>query len=540
MKKFIQPETLKTDKEVPFSGGAGNEVWSMLAACAVGNLEVVRELLQKDPSLSNCSWAYFSPIHFAVRQGHVDIVRILLGNGADITATGVSWQDVPLQIAKDRGYSIIAAMLEDHLERTLHSNSLGDSIAALIRERNECEIKRWIDEHPDAVNSSDDRGNTPLHWAVLTRQLRLIDYFIQQGADMEARRADGCGPVHLAMEGDYFYRAHRDLPAEAIRNQWFLLGYLIAKGACYDIYTAAAVGDTPYIRDILAQDHRLVNVKDSSERSALYYASKHGYEHAVQVLLEHGADPNLAEAGAPGGAALHAAAQGNHMSCAKLLLEHGADVHANVESSGNPVSIAMSKGYTEMRDLLYAYGGTATLAAACWLGKIELVGEILAADPSSVNSGDDFGPLTLAAGFGHKSIVRLLLKYNADLNRPWYVNNYMGYAFRSGEEMVGLLLDHGSDPNLTNWLGVSYLHVLASQGNTKLAKVLIDRGAELETVDDVFCTTPLGWAAKYGQSEMAAFLLEQGARRAPAGVPEWASPKAWANRRGHVAMMEML
>lgn len=540
MNKFIQPDTLKTDKVVPFSGGTGNEVWSMLEACAAGKTEVVRELLGNDPSLSACSWAYYSPIYFAVKEGHADIVRLLLEHGADITATGVSWVDVPLQVAKDRGHSVIAAMLENYMERTLHSNSLGDTIAALIRERKESEVIRLIAEHPDAVRSSDERGNTPLHWAVMTRQLKLIDFFIEQGADTEARRADGCQPVHLVMEGDYFYRAKRNLPAEAIRNQWFLLGYLIARGVRYDFYTAAAVGDTEFLRKSLAQDPSQAGVKDASGRSALYYAAKHGYEHAVKLLLEHGADPNQAEEGAPNGKALYAAAAGNHLSCAKLLLEHGADVNANVESSGNPVFIAMSKGYDEMRDLLYAHGGTVTLAAACWMGKIELVGEILAADPSAANGGDDFGPLTLAAGSGQPSIVRLLLKYNADLNRPWYVNNPMGYAFRSGAEMVELLLDHGADPNLTSWLGVSYLHVLASQGNIELAKLLIDRGAIVDIVDDEYCTTPLGWAAKYGQAEMAAFLLGHGAERTPAGVPEWASPKAWAERRGHQSIVEML
>ena len=71
---------------------------------------------------------------------------------------------------------------------------------------------------------------------------------------MEAERADGCKAVHLAMEGDYFYRSNRNLPAESIQNEWFLLGYLISKGANYDMYVASAVGDTEFIRDILIHD----------------------------------------------------------------------------------------------------------------------------------------------------------------------------------------------------------------------------------------------------------------------------------------------
>ena len=90
----------------------------------------------------------------------------------------------------------------------------------------------------------------------------------------------------------------------------------------------------------------------------------------------------------------------------------------------------------------------------------------------------------------------------------------MDYACRyAGKEMVELLLDHGADPNLTNWLGVSYLHLLASKGNTELAKVMIDYGANVNAIDEEYCTTPLGWAAKYGQEEMISFLLTRGAQK---------------------------
>ena len=123
----------------------------------------------------------------------------------------------------------------------------------------------------------------------------------------------------------------------------------------------------------------------------------------MKILLEHGADPNQAETNASQGAALHAASSGNHLSCVKLLLAYGADVNAEVEASGTPVYIAMSKGFKEMQELLYSYGGTATLTAACALGKIDLVGEILAVYPSAVNNGD-YGPLAQAAGLDIRTL----------------------------------------------------------------------------------------------------------------------------------------
>ena len=58
--------------------------------------------------------------------------------------------------------------------------------------------------------------------------------------------------------------------------------------------------------------------------------------------------------------------------------------------------------------------------------------------------------------------------------------------------------------------------------------------------DDDFCSTPLGWAAKYGKKEMAELLLTRGARTSLADDPPWATPLAWATRRGHGEIAELL
>ncbi|UVI33309.1 ankyrin repeat domain-containing protein [Paenibacillus spongiae] len=532
------PDELVRDDHLSEDGTYGSNVWRMMVACESGDVEMVERLLGHDESLANCSWGYFSPLQFAVREGHANIVEQLLRHGAIAAEKSpLNWVDTPLQKAIDRGHKWIEDMLKEHLERTLHSNPLGETVAAMIRERDESGVLQLIDRDPAAIHSSDERGNTPIHWAVLTRQLKLIDALLERGADIESVRGDGCKPVHLAMSGDYFYRPHRDLPSDTIRNSWFMVGYLISKGAEYEIGTAAAVGDTEYVRQLLANSPELANVRDTSGRSPLYNAAKHGHVHVVEALLEFGADPNRPESDAPRGGALHAAASGNHLSIAKLLLAAGADPNAEVEASGNAVYIAMRRGFNEMQQMLYAHGGTVSLTAACDLGRIDLAGEILAVHPQAANAGD-YGPLAQAASCGHTSIVQLLLNYKVDLTERWYASNYMSYA--CGNDMVKLLLDHGADPNHANWLGVSYLHLTARKGDTELARLLLNYGADINAVEEEYGTTPLGWAAKYGQRDMVAFLLEQGADKSPSGISDWASPLKWAERRGHQAIVDML
>nr|WP_144925575.1 ankyrin repeat domain-containing protein [Paenibacillus bovis] len=541
MQLVAQPEILKTNDYVALCGGKGNDVWDMLTACMNGEVSTVQKLLKKEPSLIHCNWAYLTPLHFAVREGHLEIVGILLNAVADgAYISGLSWHESPLQLAKDRRYTEIEKLLEKNLHQTFQSNSLGESIATLVKQRKQNEVIQLMNDNPEAINVSDERGNTPLHWAVLTRQLELMDYLIDKGIDVEAKRADGCKVIHIALEGDYFYRTSRDLDRKTIRNTSFILGYLIAKGCQYDIFVASAIGDTEYIDKIISKDSVKINELDSSRRSALYYAAKHGNEEAVRLLLEHGANPNQAERDAVDGAALHAAVSGNYLSIVKLLLEYGANVHAEVEASGNPLYIAMRDNNHEIVELLYMYGANISLTASCALGRIDLVGELVALKPSSVNAGD-YGPLTQAISSGHTRIVHLLLKHKVELNAPWYASNYMVYAFRFSDiEMVRLLLDHGANPNNINWVGISYLHIVAQQGNVGLAKLLIDYGADINVIDDENCTTPLGWAAKYGHLEMVTFLLKQGAKKIIKGMPEWAEPIAWAKRKGHNHLGEIL
>ena len=76
------------------------------------------------------------------------------------------------------------------------------------------------------------------------------------------------------------------------------------------------------------------------------------------------------------------------------------------------------------------------------------------------------------------------------------------------------------------------LHGMAQLGDRRKATLLLDRGAAVNAVDEEFRSTPLGLAARWGHLEMVRFLLERGADPDAAGA-KWATPRAWAARKGH-------
>jgi ankyrin repeat protein len=106
-----------------------------------------------------------------------------------------------------------------------------------------------------------------------------------------------------------------------------------------------------------------------------------------------------------------------------------------------------------------------------------------------------------------------------------------------------LLFEHGMNPSQPDWLLGTPLHQFARKGDVANAALFIEHGADLNARDEDICSTPLGWAAKFGKTNMVELLLERGAKPNPGDDPPelaWATPLAWATRRGHAGIVDLL
>src|SRR5690242_15173643 len=124
----------------------------------------------------------------------------------------------------------------------------------------------------------------------------------------------------------------------------------------------------------------------------------------VQLLLDHGADPNLPEEQyAPKGKALYNAVYNGHYEIAKLLLERGAFPNPPVESSGDALWVSREwRPDKRMEQLLLSYGATATKGHA---------GEEWPEEPNWLR----ITPLHQAARRGDVKEAKKLLASGADL-----------------------------------------------------------------------------------------------------------------------------
>ena len=58
-----------------------DRTWEMIEAARAGDVPKMRALLQEHPGLYNAGYWYTQPLHFAVREGHLEAVKLLAGHG---------------------------------------------------------------------------------------------------------------------------------------------------------------------------------------------------------------------------------------------------------------------------------------------------------------------------------------------------------------------------------------------------------------------------------------------------------------------------
>ncbi len=531
-------------------GHSGDDVWATLVAAAQGDLPRLRALLTDQPDLAQAEWWYTQAIHFAVREGHAEAVQLLLEHGADPTHTGLQGDDL-LTTARDRGHQHVAALLTAALQtrygEAVERHAIHDGAA----QGDLATVTRLLDDEPSLVRRRDPEGLTPLHHAVPTGHTALVGVLLDRGAEIDAPAgsagvysAAGFRPLELAIWTSSF---------GGCRNGWATVAYLLSRGAAYTATVAAARGDQARLETLVATAPEAVNAPDCSGRRPLGAAVQFGHLELARWLLARGADPGLHEGRyIPEGCALHFAASGRHHDLVRELLAAGAPPGGGIDSCGN----AWYNGDPPIRLQLYLHGYE---PPSVDLANVDALMMWAMKDPAGLSAeGFDCGIVSMIcsrSGGGEPAYVteeyktdllRLLLSRGVTI--PRVVTCCKSYLWQHLER-TRLLLEHGLDPNLPDWLGATPLHGLCAPPGgrrppdpqrVEIAKLFIEFGADLAARDEDYQSTPLGWAARLGDPELLELYLAAGAPVRHPDDPEWATPLAWAQRRGHQGIVARL
>jgi ankyrin repeat protein len=542
----------------------GVTVQRFAEAAGTGDLATVRRMTSTRPELVHLDVAAsdeHQALHHAVIGRHPDVVRFLMRHGADARKGIYPQRDATsaLTMAIERGYTEIEGIIrEEEARRAVLPPAVGvpgiEALRAAFQRDDEDAVIASLTAHPELTRAGNQRGRTALHWAAGLLWERLAAWLIGHGADVNERATNGDTPLDvIGSERDL---SGPDTAGVAAR----LVRMLRARGATPTAKGAVAAGDADWLR----REHAVGRLLNQTGLASQAVSANR--PDMLALLLELGYDAD--EAGLVGGLEetvptwgdpLRSAAIRGSLEMVRILLAHGANPNTNVYAASCALSEAHQRGHRDIVTELERHGGRLWAIFVADLGLIDQVRTLLADDPEKLRRAGLIRPGTslqselLWAAIGRPSpeIVELTLEHtNWSREDPvWFgiLENGL-YQVPKGERSrrrhaFKLVLDR-ADPNLAGAWGATLLHYMAANrgdldadDRLAVATMLIDAGARLDVRDSLLKSTPLGWACRWGRSELVTLFLERGADPLEPGAEEWARPEAWATTRGHRAIL---
>ena len=468
---------------VPVNAANHEQSTALMAAALHDNDKLVKLLLDAGANVNAEDQQGETALFNAVRYGHLAVVRSLLDAGADPNASNqlpVKSPDsgyTPLMFAAKRGrtsaasaqdsLAIVKALLDKGAKPDMRSTQGATALSVAQDYGNQDIAKLLLQGGAKEVLSYKGLGlNDALLMAASHGDAKGVLESLVAGADPEAASRAGVTPLLAAVYGGNVDAVRAVVGRGAQVNR-------IANGYRSWTWTGAKL---PLSQQALAQAASLGD-------TALILAAQLGHEDVVDYLLNHGADPKLANP--QGDTPLSVAAEQGQDKIVAMLLAKGVDPNEGQRSAPS---------YT--------------------------AGAVIGIKPEERNS-----PLSKAAQGGYEKTVKVLLEKGADPNVPGFAGKTaLFWAVERGYlQVANLLLDHRADPDIRSTAGLTPLMEAAKSGRVDLVRSLVAHHADLDaregddglpgTLDVSAGTgmTPLMMAVVGGHRDVVRVLLEAGA-----------------------------
>jgi ankyrin repeat protein len=318
---FFPPDRVQFPLSVSFDKGT----YPIHIAAAIGNTKAIEIFTKFKVNLNVKDNIGATPLHLASFYGQFDAVKLLINKKTKIDdATKVRkslvFYDVgttALHAAINGGHLQIATwLIENGADVSLQTKFGCDSYFFAARS-GKPEIIKLLSDAQLPFPKLAKYGNFPLLEAVKTNSFATVEALLKLGSPVMEPQGHQA-PMHCAVENNY------------LNIRQLLIEYGAKPFDYGNIVSAARSNDTTYIQNYF-QEKKDLNIKVDGA-TALMMASAHGRIEAVKLLLDLGADPNIATTGT----ALHWALANSYYNIAFLILEYKPDC-TMLDEHGNSI-----------------------------------------------------------------------------------------------------------------------------------------------------------------------------------------------------------
>ncbi|XP_062548547.1 uncharacterized protein LOC134213481 [Armigeres subalbatus] len=289
-------------------------------ACLMNSTKIVRVLLQNgaNTSLTNCD--NITPLHLAVVNHNIEIVK-LLTHARPLDPYQVN---SALSIAVQRGFLDVANILLEcganiSVISPVVKNSEQNLLHAAAKQSLHIILRYLLQERFFDVNFVDSSGLTPLFCAVINADIETIEVLVQSGANVNHTMKFGQNILTIATMYDRF-----DVVRYFVNNFPDIITHVLAvsthQNTC--LHIAVLKGSQEMVKYFvkLHVDHGYhMNGQNQDGFTALHICAQTGNERLFRILLDSGADPRIPLGN--GQSILHTAVSNKNLNVVRIVLE---------------------------------------------------------------------------------------------------------------------------------------------------------------------------------------------------------------------------